>query len=158
MVDGFGDLPRHSEFSYCASRSRLVLQLAGESALLALPGAALGLLLTRILHDVILALLPGHITRRLSGADALTLDARVIAFTAGVGVVAVLLFGLLPALSALRFDVMARLRDAARGSTGERQRFGQALVTVEIALALMLLTVVAGSSLVASPALACYGY
>jgi putative ABC transport system permease protein len=50
-----------------------------------------------------------------------------------------LLFGFLPALSSLRFDVMARLRDAGRGSSRERRRFGQALVTVEIALALMLL-------------------
>jgi predicted permease len=122
-----------------ASRVRLVLQLARESATLAAAGAALGLLLTRVFHDAILSILPGNIVRRLSGADALTLDARVLAFTAGVGVVTVLLFGLLPALSTLRFDVMARLRDAARGSTGERQRFGQTLVTIEIALALMLL-------------------
>ncbi len=122
-----------------ASRARLVLQLARESATLAAVGAALGLLLTRALHDVILAILPGNIARRLSGADALALDARVLAFTIGVALVTVLLFGLLPALSSLRFDVMARLRDAARGSTGERQRFGQALVTIEIALALMLL-------------------
>lgn len=122
-----------------ASRGRLILQLARESALLAVAGAALGLLTTRILHDVILAILPGNITRRLSGADALSMDVRVIAFTAAVGLTTVLLFGLLPAISSLRFDVMTRLRDSARGNTGERQRFGQLLVTVEIALALMLL-------------------
>ena len=122
-----------------ASRARLVVQLTGESAMLAGAGAALGLLFTRALHDVILAILPAHIIRRLSGADALTLDARVVAFTGGVGLITILLFGLLPALSSLRFDVMARLRDAARGSTGERRRIRQALVTVEVALALMLL-------------------
>jgi putative ABC transport system permease protein len=122
-----------------ASRGRLVLQLACESAMLAAAGAALGLLLTRALHNVILATLPVNISRRLPGADALTLDMRVLAFTAGVALVTVLLFGLLPALSAVHFDVMTRLRDAARGSSRERQRFGQALVTIEIALALMLL-------------------
>ena len=45
----------------------------------------------------------------------------------------------MPALGSLRFDVMARLRDASRGSTGERRRTGQVLVAVEAALALMLL-------------------
>ena len=122
-----------------ASHTSLLFQLLRESAILATIATALGLLLTRVLHDTILAILPAHITRRLSGADALTLDGRVVAFTIGVGGITVLLFGLLPAISALRFDVMTRLRDAARGSARERQRFGQMLVTVEIALAVMLL-------------------
>lgn len=122
-----------------ASRSRLVLGLVREGALLAAAGTALGLLLTRMLHDVILATLPGNIVRHLSGVDALTLDAPVIVFTCGVGLITAVLFSLLPALRSLRFDVMARLRASARGSSGERQRIGQALVSLEIALALMLL-------------------
>jgi hypothetical protein len=122
-----------------ASRGRLILQLTAESAMLAGVGAALGLFLTRMLHDVILAVLPVNIARRLSGADALSLDVRVLAFTAGIAFLAILLFGMLPALGSLRFTVMAGLRGAARGYGSERQRFGQALVIVEIALALMLL-------------------
>ncbi|MBM3812600.1 MAG: hypothetical protein FJW20_13315 [Acidimicrobiia bacterium] len=47
--------------------------------------------------------------------------------------------GVLPAASSLRFDVMEGLRDAARGSSTGRNRFGQALVVVEVGLALMLL-------------------
>ncbi len=127
-----------------ASHGRLVRQLTGECAVLAAGGAALGLLFTRALHDVILAILPVNIERRLAGADALALDARVLAFTAGVALVTMLLFGMLPALNSLRFDVMTAMRGAVRGSSRERQRFGQALVTAEIALALMLL---AGASL-----------
>jgi putative ABC transport system permease protein len=127
-----------------ASRGRLVLQLVWESAALAAAGTALGLFLTRVFHDVILAMLPVNISRRLSGADALAMDGRVLAFTSGIALVTILLFGLLPALSSLRFDVMPVLRDAARGGSRERQRFGQMLVMVEIALALMLL---AGASL-----------
>ena len=123
-----------------ASRARLVRQLVQESVPLAALGALIGLLLTRALHDMVLAILPVHIVRRLSGADALPLDGRVLAFTAGVGTMTILLFGLMPAVSALRFDVMSRLRDTARGATRERQRFGQALVAVEIALALMLVS------------------
>jgi predicted permease len=121
------------------SYGRLLRQLAGESASLTLAGTAAGLLLTRALHDVIPALIPGNISRRLAGTDALALDWHVLAFTCGIGAAANLLFGLLPALSTLRFDIVNILRDAARGGSRERQRFGQALVTVEIALALMLL-------------------
>ena len=127
-----------------ASYPRLVRQLTGECAALASGGAALGLLVTRALHDVVLAILPINIERRLSGADAMALDGRVLAFTGLVTLVAILLFGMLPALSSLRFDVITAMRDATRGSSRERQRFGQALVAVEIALALMLL---AGASL-----------
>ena len=122
-----------------ASRGRLILQLAGESVPLGILGAVFGFILTRVFHDVILAMLPANISRHLSGVDALSIDARVLGFTAIVGVVTIVLFGLLPAVSALRFDVMARLRDSGRGSTKERQRFGLVLVVSEIALSLMLL-------------------
>src|SRR5215831_8083935 len=136
-------LARRREFAIRAavgaSRASLVLQLTGESALLAVAGAGLGLLMTQAMHDVVLATLPGNLTRRLSGVDALGMDWRVLGFTTAIALVTVLLFGLLPALNSLRFDVMSRLRDTARGSSPERQRLGQVLVTAEIALALMLL-------------------
>ena len=136
-------LARRREFAIRAalgaSHAQLVLQLTGECGPLAAAGAALGLMTSRALHDEILASLPPHVGRRLAGADALALDARVFAFTAMIALLTILLLGLLPALSSLWFDVMTRLRDAARGSSRERRRFGQTLVTVEIALALMLL-------------------
>ena len=122
-----------------ASHGRLVMQLAGESALLGAAGAAAGLVLTRVLHDAILAMLPANVGRRMSGADALAMDSRVLLFTGGMAMITVLLFGLIPGLISLRFDVIARLRDAARGSGGDRHRFGQTLVAIEIALAMMLL-------------------
>lgn len=122
-----------------ASRGRLIFESVREGALLAIVGAGLGLFLSRALHDVILAILPGNITRRLAGVDALSLDGRVIFFTSAIGLITAVLFGVLPALSSMRFDVMARLRDAGRGSTKERQRSGQVLAILEIALALMLL-------------------
>jgi putative ABC transport system permease protein len=127
-----------------ATRGHLIGQLALESAMLGAAGAALGLLFTRALHDAILAALPLNIGRRLAGTDALSLDGRVAGFTGGIAVATILLFGVLPALSSLRFDLTAALRDTARGASGERQRFGRALVALETALALMLL---AGASL-----------
>jgi len=141
LVRGLG---RRREFAIRtalgASHGRLVLQLTGECAVLAAAGAVLGLLLNRALHDAILVILPANIARRLAGADALALDGRVLAFTAALALVTILLFGLLPALRSLRFDVIVRLRDSAHGSGRERRRFGRVLVALEMALALMLLT------------------
>jgi putative ABC transport system permease protein len=74
----------------------------------------------------------------LRGAEALSIDHRVLAFTAGLSVMAVLLFGLAPAVHSLRFDVMGCLRDTAKGTAPARRRFGQALVAAEVGLALML--------------------
>ncbi len=136
-------LARRREFAIRAavgaSYLRLIRQLAIESAMLGAAGAALGLILTRAFHDAIIAALPLNISRRMAGVDALALDGRVVVFTGAVAAATVLLFGVLPALSSLRYDPAVALRDAARGSGGDRRRFGQALVAIEIALALMLL-------------------
>ncbi len=141
LVRGFA---RQREFAVRAaigaSRGRLVLQCVAESIPLGIAGTALGLWLTRILHDVILGILPQNISRRLSGSDALSLDARVLGFTALLGVATIVLFGLLPTISTLRFDLLRELRSAGRGSSPGRHRFGQALVAIEVALALMLLS------------------
>lgn len=123
-----------------ATTGRLSLQLAAESAAIAVGGAAVGLLLTRIFHGAILAMLPANISRRMVGADALALDLRVLAFTAGAAMIVILLFGVLPAFSSMRFDILAGLREPLRGAGRARQRWGQALVICEIALALTLLT------------------
>lgn len=122
-----------------AARSQLVGELLAESALLGAMGGALGLLLAGWSRNFLQANLPGNIGRSLRGAEALSIDYRVLAFTAGVSLLAVLLFGLMPAISSLRFDVMAALKDSTKGSTPHRQRMGQLLVVAEVALALMLL-------------------
>jgi len=140
LVRGFA---RQREFAIRAaigaSRLRLILHCVAETIPLGIAGAALGLWLTRILHDAILLILPANISRHLSGADALELDARVLAFTAFLAITTIILFGLLPALGTLRFDIIAQLRGTGYNSHRGR-RFGQALVASEVALALMLLS------------------
>ena len=54
----------------------------------------------------------------------LAMDARVVIFTAGCALVAVLLFGLAPAVGAWRLDLMSTLRGTMLG----RQRFGRSIV------------------------------
>jgi putative ABC transport system permease protein len=74
-------------------------------------------------------------------AAALTLDWRVLGFSAALGVGAALVFGLAPALRGSRVAPQEALRDAGRGSTGALGHwFRHALVVVETALAVVLLT------------------
>ena len=122
-----------------AGRSQILRQLMTESALLAVMGGALGLLLAAWSLNYISTWLPANFGRILRGAEGLAIDHRVLAFTIGASLLTVLLFGLIPALSALRFDVMACLRESASGPARDRQRFGQMLVGVEVGLAVMLL-------------------
>ena len=121
-----------------AGRARLFWQLMAESALLAVAGAAVGLLFAGWSLDWLQAQLPANLGRRLRGADGLSIDATVLAFTVMVSVLATFIFGLAPALTSLRTDVNLALREGI-GSTPRRHRFGQVLLAGEVALALMLL-------------------
>ena len=121
-----------------AGRVRLFGQLMTESALLAVMGAVVGLLLASWSLDWLQTQLPANMGRRLRGADGLSIDATVLAFTAGLSVLATFLFGLAPTITSLRTDVITVLREAT-ASTPRRHRLGQALLAGEVALALMLL-------------------
>jgi putative ABC transport system permease protein len=73
-------------------------------------------------------------------AVRLTLDGRVLAFSAALAVAAALLFGLAPAFRGAR-DAVQGLREGGRGSAGGRgYRLQHALIVVETALAVALLT------------------
>jgi putative ABC transport system permease protein len=121
-----------------AGRTQVVRQLLIESSLLAILGAATGLVLAKLTMGSLYSVLPASLGRVLRGAEALTIDHRVLVFTAGLSLLAVLVFGLAPAVHSLRLDVMACLRDTAKGAAPERRRFGQLLVVGEVCLALML--------------------
>ena len=121
-----------------AGRAKLFWQLMTESALLAAMGTALGLLMASWSLGWLETQLPANLGRRLRGAEGLSIDATVLAFTVGLSVLATLLFGLAPTVASLRTDVISALREAA-GSTPRRHRFGQALLAGEVALAMMLL-------------------
>ena len=120
-----------------ASRFRLIRQLLTESMLLALIGGALGLLFALWGCGFLLALVG-------SGRDPvflkLTLDLRVLGFTAVASLLAGVLFGLAPAWRATRVDLNPALKDGARGSdAGSRLGLGKTLVVVQVALSLLLL-------------------
>jgi putative ABC transport system permease protein len=120
-----------------ASRSRIVRQLATESVLLALLAGALGVLLALWGSRALVALAPTDIPR----LSETGIDSRVLLFAFGTSLLASLLFGLAPALQALRVDLNKSLKQgisrAAGGGIADHMR--SALVVAEIALSVVLL-------------------
>ena len=121
-----------------ASRGRIIRQLLTESLLLAGAGAAAGALLAVTLSGTLLSFI--------KAADQsvvldLTVDWRVLGFTALLAVTTSLLFGLAPALKATRSGVDSVLKTGGRGMTSNRERVGmrRALVVGQVALSLVLL-------------------
>lgn len=120
-----------------ASRGRIVRQLLTESALLAGLGGSLGLLLALWGTDALLAFSPAEIPR----LQTVSVDYRVLGFTLAITLLTGLIFGLVPALQAARFDLNESLKEGGRGTANNpahRRIFG-ALVVAEIALALVVL-------------------
>src|SRR5258708_18251190 len=128
-----------------ASRAQIVRQLLLESLLLAVAGAAAGVMAGVWGARGLLALSPGDLPRADDFAQAsfwtTMLDWRIIAFTVGVSCLTAILFGLGPALQLARTELGQTLKEAGgRGATNRRAaRTRSALVIVETALALMLL-------------------
>ena len=119
-----------------AGRGALLRQLLGESALLGLLGGAGGLLLAAWCAGLLLNLAPAGIPR----FDSLRIGALAFAFALGLGLLAGLLFGLLPALDLARGALHSTLNEGARGGEGRaRRRWRAALIVAECGLALALL-------------------
>ena len=120
-----------------ASRLRLTRQLLSESLLLSGLGAALGLVLAYWGSRMLV--------RQLSTSTNnvfldLSLDWRVLGFTAAVAVATAVLFGTAPALRATRVQPNEALKEKGRGVVGEgRFGAGNLLVVVQVALSLVLL-------------------
>ncbi|HKQ75250.1 MAG TPA: ABC transporter permease [Blastocatellia bacterium] len=121
-----------------ATRIRLARQWLTESVLLALFGSAAGLLFALWAADGLMALTPPDFRNFSPG---LQLDARVLAFTLAVSMVAGALCGLFPALRASRTDLVAVLNEGGSATSGgrHRSRLQQAFVVTQVAVSLVLL-------------------
>jgi putative ABC transport system permease protein len=118
-----------------AGRGRIVRQLLTESVLLASLGGSLGLLLATKGLALLKALLPADTPRLMD----VRMDWRVLAFTAGLAILAGLLFGLAPALHASRAALAQSLKSGARGAAiSVSQRLRSGLVVAEVSFAVLL--------------------
>jgi predicted permease len=118
-----------------ASQRRVVRQLLTESILLALAGGGLGLLLAAWGTGAAMRALPAALPR----VEQVGLDFRVLIFTAGLSLLAGVLFGLTPALKTSQPDLHETLKQGGRGASGTRHRMQSVFVVSEMALALVLL-------------------
>ena len=117
---------------------RIARQLFTESLVLALIGTAGGLAIAVVGATLIQAVDPGSLPK----LGAVDLDARVLAFTALVGVLTTIAFGLVPALRASKVQLTDALRDGSVTATagGSRLRLRAMLVVLETAAAVVLVT------------------
>ena len=119
-----------------SGRARLVRQLLTESLLLSITGAVLGVLFAQWGARLLVGFLS---TGRNKVFLDLSIDARVLAFTAGVAILTGILFGLAPAWRGSQVSPQSAMKASARGVIGGSGfGVGKALVVAQIALSLVL--------------------
>ncbi len=125
-----------------AAGFRIARQLLTESLLLALFGGVCGLVLAVWSTALLPTVLPvDAFNIPLRQVDTIPVDRSVLGFTLLVSCLTGIVFGLAPAVSALRGDVSEPLKEGGRGSTaGRSNRLRHALVASEVALALVVLS------------------
>ncbi len=122
-----------------ASRKRTIQQLLTETALLAIAGGALGILIAQWAIDLLAAFTPPDMT--FLETSAIRLDVRVVMFAMALTAVTGAAFGLLPALRGSRTTPHAALKDGARSATGapRQEHLRRAFVLLQLTLTVMLL-------------------
>jgi putative ABC transport system permease protein len=118
-----------------ATRSRIMLQLLAEAAVLSLAGGVLGLIAAVWSIDSVVA----FGSKSLPQLALTRVDWQVFAFAAGLSVLTALLFGLAPAVTASKIGLSDVLKQSSRSVTGSATRLRDALIFAEIALSFVVL-------------------
>jgi predicted permease len=121
-----------------AGQARVLRQLLTESVLLAAGGGGFAAVVAFWGSNAV-----ANIMSRSTSAIHLDVhpDIRILAFTALVSLLAVILFGLIPAWRASRLDLSQAVKEGNRAATAAlgRSRIGEGLVIPQIALSLVLM-------------------
>ena len=124
-----------------AGRGRIMRQLLTESVLLSLAGGALGILFAYLGVGVMTRMVASGLGEPFP--YVITPDVRVLVFTVAITLGTGILSGLAPTLRGSRADLTRALREnassVAGAHTGQRIRFGDALVVVQVALSIVVL-------------------
>ena len=132
---------RHREMSIRAAlgagRWRIVRQLLTEAVLIGLVSAPLGIAIAWTgIRLIDAAMPPDDVPYFIKWS----LDARSLIYTIVISLLTGVVFGLAPALQAVRADLQGSLKEGGRGNAGgSRARLRNALVIAEVALSLVLL-------------------
>ncbi len=120
-----------------AGQGRLMRHVLSESVIIALVGAAAGLLVAKPAIAGLIALAPDL----LPAYNLPSIDLRVVGATSLIAFSTVLIFAMFPAWRAAAVDPVRALQGASRSQTGsvKQMRARSLLVSIEIALAMTLL-------------------
>jgi putative ABC transport system permease protein len=139
-------LERHREFAIRASlgagRARLIKSSLAELIWIVVPAALLGIALAWLLTVQVPAMLPPDVPI----PAGIGMDGRVLAFALLATIAAAVISGVVPAMRAARGNTAGALASGRQGGDLKTSRISQALVAVQIALAVVL-TISAGLSL-----------
>jgi putative ABC transport system permease protein len=120
-----------------AGRWRIVRQLLTESIFIGMLSAPLGIGVAWLGLRLLDSAMPAE---QVPYFIQWSLDARALAYTTAIAVVTGIVFGLVPALQAVRGDLQSSLKEGGRGNAGGSKAFlRSSLVVVEVALSLVLL-------------------
>jgi predicted permease len=118
-----------------ARRAHIVSLIFSESAILALAGCALGLVVASAGMDLFKMLVPGELTPRLDGAR---LNVKTLFFAGTLAAAVAIVLGLLLPWRASGDRSIRAIGDGARGATRGGRRTRTALVVAEVATAVVL--------------------
>jgi predicted permease len=123
-----------------ASRIRLLVQFLLESIVLVALGGTLGIGIAGFAIRAMTTLIPTFMIAHLAFLVGLGLNSHVLAFALGVGLLAVILFAVTPALRLGVEDLRESLASNSHGSAGTLwRRLGANLAVLELAIAVVLL-------------------
>ncbi len=123
---------------------RIARQLVTESVLIAVLGGALGLVAAQYSLSILKSMLPADMPR----LAEVTVDARVLLFTAVLSVLTGIVFGLVPAGGTSNLDLTKTLKTGERGGISGSHRLSSLLVMGEVGVSVVL--VIAAGLLVKS--------
>jgi putative ABC transport system permease protein len=120
---------------------RIVRQLLTESVVLAILGGIAGVLVALWSSRLLFHILGSDVQLPMRQVDSVPLDGHVLTFAMMLSCLTGVVFGIIPAVSALRSTVNNPLKEGGRDSTeGTGGRLRNALVASEVALALVVLS------------------
>ena len=122
-----------------ANRARLVRQLLVESVMIGLLGGAAGCVLAFVSMPAVLRLIGDSVPR---AADA-GVNLPVLGFALAISLVSGVVFGLVPAITSARGDLLSPLKQGGRSEASGQHRLGSVVIAGQVALGIVL-TVSAG--------------
>lgn len=117
-----------------ANRARLVRQLLVESLMVSVLGGIAGCAIAFVSTPAVLHLIGDSVPR---AADA-GVNLPVLGFALAVSLASGLIFGLIPAITSARGDLLSPLKEGGRSETDVRNRLGSLVIVGQVALGIVL--------------------